>query len=282
MTNYRTRFLFAIALPGLLALLFVAQNAAGQNSSIPQQTQPAAMITTASTAPLAPAPSEMRAMTPGQLDELGDRLRAAKDYNGALDCYHAAIRKQPDAAFYNKVAISEIMLRHAGAAQKAARKAVRKDRNMAEAWNNLGVAFYLDNRLEAAIHNYEKAIQLTPERAPFHNNLAAALMDHKEFEKGVEEYRKAFALDPEFFEHSAANGISARLGSPRDRAQFDFVLARLFAATGDFPHTLHFLKAAMENGYPRIDDVYKDKEFAALLNDERFTTLMKERPAAIR
>lgn len=221
-------------------------------------------------------------MTPADLDHLGDRLRAAKDYLGALDCYRAAIRKHPEARYYNKVAISQIMLRHPAEAVKAAKKAVRKDRNLAEAWNNLGVAYYLGNHLEDAIGTYARAIRIDPEKASFHNNLAAALMDHKEYDKGIEEYRRAFALDPEFFEHSAANGVSARMGSPKDRAQFSFVMARLFASTGDLERSLHFLRAALEDGYPQIDDVYKVKEFAGLLKDERFVALMKDRPLAIR
>jgi hypothetical protein len=45
---------------------------------------------------------------------------------------------------------------------------------------------------------------------------------------------------------------------------------------------LHFLRSAIEDGYPKIDEVYRDKEFAHVVNDERFLALMKERPVAVR
>jgi Flp pilus assembly protein TadD len=224
----------------------------------------------------------MRAMTASQLDEEGDRLRQAKDYLGALDCYHEAVHKQPTAGYYNKIAISQLMLRHPAEAAKAAKKAVRKDKHMAEAWNNLAVTYYMRNKFDDAIRTYQRAISLQPGFASFHNNLAAVYMDSKQFDLAFAEYRKAFELDPLFFESASQNGISARMGSPQDRAQFFFVMARLFAGSGDLDRSLHFLRGAIEDGYPKIDDVYHDKEFARAIADERFVALLKDRPVSVR
>lgn len=263
-----------LALPFLMSGLCAAQS---------DTTPPTALVTpTPAAAPVEPSAAELRSMSAEELDQAGDRLRAAKDYLGALDCYRAAIRKQSEAKYYNKVAISELMQHHPDEAIKAAKKAVRKDKQLAEAWNNLGVAQYMRARYLDAIRTYQRAIALQPETASFHNNLAAALMDNKDFDRGMKEYRRAFELDPHFFEHSAMNGISARMGSPKDRAQFSYVMARLFAATGDADRALHFLRAAMEDGYPKIADVYKDKEFTGLRDDQRFLALMKDRPMAIK
>ncbi len=192
-----------------------------------------------------------------------------------------AIRKHASAAYYNKIAISELLLMHPAEAEKAAKKAVHKDKRMAEAWNNLAVSYYMRNRYEMAIRSYQRAILLKPNFASFHNNLAAAFMDSKQFERGMTEYRKAFEIDPSFFEHPSQNGVSAHMSSPKDRAQFSFVMARLFAGNGDLDRALHFLRAAMEDGYPSIDDVYRDQEFASVRKDERFQALMKERPPAV-
>jgi len=230
----------------------------------------------------APTLSEMRAMSAEQLDAEGDRLRQVKDYLSALDCYRAAVRKHPEASYYNKIAITELLLRRPLDAENAARKAVRKDKALAEAWNNLGVTYYLLLKYDEAIRDYKRAISLSPNSASFHNNLAAALMDAKQFDQGMAEYRMALELDPEFFERTVPNGVSARMSTPQDRAQFFFVMARLFAANGDLDRALHFLRSAMEDGYPRIDDVYRDKEFALVTKDQRFVALMKDRPVAIR
>jgi hypothetical protein len=45
--------------------------------------------------------------------------------------------------------------------------------------------------------------------------------------------------------------------------------------------SLQHLRRAMEEGYNKIEDVYKDPEFAALRADPRFDALMKGRPEAI-
>jgi tetratricopeptide (TPR) repeat protein len=246
-----------------------------------KQETPSATITQR-TAPVAPSLSEMRAMTAEQLDQLGDRMREGKDYLSAVDCYREAIRKHSTAEYYNKIAISDLLLQRPADAEKAAKRAVRKDKHLAEAWNNLAVTYYMRNKYDDAIRIYQRAISLKPDSASFHNNLAAALIDTSQIERAVSEYRKAFALDPSFFERVSRNGVSAHMGSPQDRAQFSFVMARLFAGSGDLDRTLHFLRSAIEEGYPRINDVYRDKEFAQVVKDERFTELMKERPIAIR
>ncbi len=231
---------------------------------------------------VAPTPAEMRTMSAEELDAAGDRMREGKDYLAAVDCYREANRKHSSAEYFNKIAISQLLLRHPAEAEKAAKKAVRKNKHLSEAWNNLAVSYYMRHKLVDAIRTYERAISQKPDNASFHNNLAAALMDNKQFERGMAEYRKAFELDPSFFEHASRNGISAHMGSPQDRAQFSFVMAKLFAASGDLDRALHFLRSAMEDGYPRIEEVYRDKEFAHVVKDERFLALMKERPVAIR
>jgi tetratricopeptide (TPR) repeat protein len=228
-----------------------------------------------------PPLAEMRAMSADQLDEMGDQFRRVRDYLSALDCYHEAIRKHAVAEYYNKIAISELMLKHPSEAAKAAKKALHKNKNFAEAWNNLGVSFYMRRNFESAIHSYERAISINPDFASYHNNLAVTLMDTNDYERGLAEYRKAFELDNSFFEHASQNGINAHM-PPKDRAEFSFVMARLFASTGDIDRTLHFLRSAMEDGYPKIDDVYRDKDFAHVRNDQRFLALMKERPVAVR
>jgi tetratricopeptide (TPR) repeat protein len=274
-------------------VMIAACSAAMTGQASQSNATPSATVQTlrpsAAVAPAAPTLAEMKAMSASELDEAGDRMRLSKDYLSALDCYREALRKQSDAKYYNKIAITELMLRRPVEAEKAAKKAVRKDKHMAEAWNNLGVAHYLQGagshdrgHLQDAVHFYSRALSLNPTNASFHNNMAAALMDMKEYDRGVAEYRKAFELDPEFFERAAENGITARMGSPEDRAQFSFVMARLFASAGDTERALHYLRAALEDGYPKIQDVYHEKEFAAVVKDERFMELMKDRPVAIK
>jgi tetratricopeptide (TPR) repeat protein len=274
--------LMTVAALLLTALAGHAQTTSPQTSQATQQQATQQTIAPARAEEPAPTAGDMRGMTATGLDEAGDRLRAVKDYVAALECYRAAIRKKPSADYFNKVAITELMLRHPEEAVRSARKAVRKDAHLAEAWNNLGVGFYMLHRLPDAMHSYEKAIALKPDMSSFHGNLAAALMDSKDFGRAMAEFRKTYALDPDFFERNAANGISARVVTPEDHAEFQYMMARLFAGAGDAAQALHFLQAAMEEGYPHIQRVYHDKEFERLREDPRFVELMKKPPVAIR
>src|SRR5205814_161664 len=66
-----------------------------------------------------------------------------------------------------------------------------------------------------------------------------------------------------------------------DRANFDYVMAKLFAQAGNSDRSLQYLRKALEEGYKGIDAVYKDAEFAGLRKDPRFAELMAARPPAI-
>ena len=58
-------------------------------------------------------------------------------------------------------------------------------------------------------------------------------------------------------------------------------MAKLYAKSGSTDRALQYLRKAMEEGYKKVDDAYKDPEFAELRKDERFAELMKERPLAL-
>jgi tetratricopeptide (TPR) repeat protein len=236
----------------------------------------------ASTNPQLPSTNELLKMSPADLESLGDRFRQQKDPQSARTCYLWAIRSHASAALWNKAAITELLLSRPYDATRSERKAVHLDKHMAEAWNNLGVSYYITGDLDSAIRHYRKAIKLSPLLASFHNNLAAALIDAHRYNEGIAEYRRAAQLDPSFADpDSSPTGISARMTSPADRAKFAFILARLFAGNGDLDRALHFLRRAIEDGYPKIDDVYQAPEFAKALKDERFQMLLKNRPVAI-
>jgi tetratricopeptide (TPR) repeat protein len=219
-----------------------------------------------------------------ELERQADQLRSQKAYIDAIDYFEAAIKKDPNnATLYNKIGIAELMLgptrfREAG---KHFETAIKKDRKLAEAYNNLGVVNYERKKYRGAIKQYKKALEIDPESASFHSNLGAAYFAQKKFEEATKEYAEAVKLDPEIFEHSSRMGITAQMSSPQDRAHYSYVLAKLYAKMGDSDRSLQYLRKAMEEGYKKVDDAYKDPEFAELRKDARFAELMKERPAPL-
>jgi tetratricopeptide (TPR) repeat protein len=99
---------------------------------------------------------------------------------------------------------------------------------------------------------------------------ARLISARRQFDKAIQSYSKALELDPDIFERSSHAGVLAKLPSPEDRAHYDYVLAKLYAKTGEPDRSLHYLKKAMEEGYKDIKDVYKDNEFSTLRKDPRF------------
>lgn len=218
--------------------------------------------------------------TPQELEDRADVLREEKNYLDAVDYYEAAFKKAPSPLLENKIGMTYLSMGNLNKAEKVLKKAIKSDKKYAEAYNNLGVVFYLKKKYGPAEKNYKKAIALH-ESASFHSNLGTVYMERKRYQEGMAEYEKAYQLDPSVFERSSRNGVSARMQSPEDRARFFYVMAKLYASNGDLDHSLEYLKKSLEDGYPEIDKVYKDAEFATLRKDQRFTALMSQRPAAI-
>ncbi len=253
--------------------------------------QPAAPAAAAHVAQI-PDPS----WTAQQLEGRGDELRGQRLYGDALDFYEAALKKNPKRAMlWNKMGLAELRLARYDDARKDFGKAIKLDRDFSDAMGNLGATYYLqgvayhlqkqerkaEGEYKRAIKTCLKAIKMRPDVASFHNNLANAYFARKEYDGAVREFARALQLDPEILERRGTTGIQAQVIGNEDRARYSFELARVYALSGNLDRALHYLRKAMEDGYPGIDSVYKEQEFAELRKDPRFTELMQYRPQAI-
>jgi len=265
----RNRFLLSLL---TLSLFGIPQLQAQSNSELAQVVE----------APMRRAEPPSRSASVQELEAQADSLRAQKDFLDAADYYRAALTKAPkDSRLWNKVGITELLSQRYAQAKRDFERAIHLDGRSSDAHNNLGVIFYLGKKYKNAIKEYDRAIQIQPESASYYSNLGAAYFSKREFEEATRAYSQAAQLDPTVFEHSSHSGIAAQMSSPEDRAHFEYVLAKLFAKTGDSDRSLEYLRKAMEEGYKQIDDVYKDPEFQALRSDARFAQLMAARPPAI-
>jgi tetratricopeptide (TPR) repeat protein len=219
--------------------------------------------------------------TLAELETQGDQLRAEKRYLDSLDYYHAAIAKKPSATLWNKTGMAMLMMQRYHDAQKAFDTAIKLDKTAPEAFNNRAFIEQMNKNPGKAIKYYHKALALRPGSATFHYNLASAYFAKHEYERSAEEYRTAFQLDPDIFQRVSKTGIMAQASSPEDRAAFAFMVAKMYAQSGDFDHSLQYLRKAMEDGYKGIQKVYVEPEFATLRTDKRFSDLMSQRPQAI-
>jgi tetratricopeptide (TPR) repeat protein len=227
--------------------------------------------------------------TPEELEKRGDELRTDKDFLDAIDFYYAAQKGAPgSASMYNKIGICQLMMQRYKEAKKSFERAIKADRKHADAYNNLGAAYYelgilthQSSDFTKAIKVYDKAIALSGESASYFSNRGAAYFAKKKYEQASVDYSAALHLDPDIFERTSRGGLQAQLASPEDRARYDYVLAKLYASAGAPDRSLHYLKKAMEEGYKNIKDVYKDNEFSNLRKDPRFAELMAAKTTAI-
>ena len=220
--------------------------------------------------------------SPHELEAQADDLRTQKNYADALDYYKAAMKTHDSAVLENKVGITELQLLHVDEAKKKFEKAVKLDHAYADAANNLGVVFYVKHNYKKAIKEYQHALAERPDSSSFHSNLGSAYFAKKEFDKASAEYMTAMQIDPEIFTRQSDTGISAKLGSPEDRAKFHFTIAKVFAKRGDADNCILYLRKAIEDGFPTIEDIYKEAEFKPFLKDPRLVTLMASKPEAVK
>jgi tetratricopeptide (TPR) repeat protein len=217
----------------------------------------------------------------GELEKRGDELRVEKADLDALDYFRAALAKNPtNPQVWNKAGIVELQLQRYKDSLKSLNRAIKLEPTFANAHNNLGVTYYELKKYRKAIQLYEKAISLDPSSASYYNNLGAAYFSKKEWDKATEAYGRAVQLDPDILARSSRSAVTL-ISSPQDRAHFQYVLAKLYAKNGLADRSLECLRKAMEDGYKKIDDVYKDAEFTELRKDPRFTQLMASHPLAI-
>jgi tetratricopeptide (TPR) repeat protein len=255
---------------GMLVFTFALAAAA---QSTPLQATPAQPV-----ARIAPPPENA---TVQELLERAETLHAQKAYLDAVDYYRAAIKKENSAVTWNKMGITQLQMGKYDEAKKSFEKSIKLDKTYPDAHNNLGVIWYMRKKYGKAIKNYKKAIELRETAASFHSNLGTAYFSKKELNRAVTEYQRALTLDPNVLDHTSTAGVAAQLSSPEDRAHYSYILAKMYAQTGNFDRSLNYLRKAMEDGYPAIGEVYKEKEFAELRKDPRFNDLMISKPVAI-
>ncbi len=262
-------FVFAVAVT-LSLFALAADDFDQQMSSAPTTTQ--SVITPSP--PLIP----LVGSSAPDLEHQGDLLRGQKRYFDAIDYYHAAIAQDATPLRYNKLGMAYLFLQQYKDAQKSFDRAIKMNKDCAEAWNNIGFVEQMKRNYGKASKYYEHALAIKPDSPTFHYNVASVYFARHKYPDAAQEYRTAYMLDPDIFNRVSRMGILAQTSSPEDRAAFSFMVARMYAEAGDVDHCLEYLRKAMEEGYRDIKKVYTESDFASLRTDKRFTELMEQRP----
>lgn len=217
-----------------------------------------------------------------QLDLRADLRMVQKRYLEAIDLYQEALRLHPnDPALLNKTGIAYHQLLRLKEARKFYERATKADKDYAHAWNNLGTVFYGAEDYKKAIRYYRRALQASPAQAAIHSNLGTALFARKQFDQAFEAYRVAMLLDPEVFERRGRFGVLMQDQTVKDRARFNYLLAKGFASLGYVDKCILYLRRALEDGYP-VREAQDDPAFAAVRDDQRFRELFVAPPSTLK
>lgn len=225
--------------------------------------------------PVEPAANCTSKMSSPQLEIRGDELRQEKRYEDSMQCYNAALRKGPQTTMLrNKLGIAYLLQGKYSDAESNFVQASKLDKKNSEALNNIGVVAYINKNYGKAVKFYKKALALNELNASTHSNLAAAWFAQKKLDRATAEYTRAIELDPEVVLRASQGGVGARISSPEERANYMYLLAKLYAKRGDTDRCLLCLRKAKDEGYRKMYDVYRDEEFAHLRQDSRLTEIV--------
>ncbi|ACC72167.1 tetratricopeptide repeat protein [Paraburkholderia phymatum] len=154
---------------------------------------------------------------------LGHTLREAGDPAAAIDSCTVATRLKPDLPqAWTHLGNALLELGSDEGALDSYMKALALQPNDANAHNNVGNILEKYGRAAGAAESYRRALALEPHRASLHNNLGNVLRDQGQLDQATACYRQAVALDPGFAQ--AHSNLLLLLNSRLDvalREQFD-------------------------------------------------------------
>jgi len=205
----------------------------------------------------------------------GDLERVHNNYLLAISYYEQALRADPRSpVVLNKLGIAELKIGDRGPARKHFSQALKYDPRNISALNNLGAVSYLDKKYKNSVKYLKQALELDESSAPAHLNLAEAWMGMNQIDRAMTEYARALELDADILSENA-NGVSARVSTPEQRARVNFLIAKAYAKRGNIDGALEYLRRARDGRFAEISRVYKDQEFAVLWTDPRLEKIVK-------
>jgi tetratricopeptide (TPR) repeat protein len=209
---------------------------------------------------------------PLSAESRGDIYMARKMYREAVETYKTAPQ---NAVILNKTGIAYHQMGELAAAKRLYEKAIKTDKNYAEAVNNLGTIHYAQKSYRRAITQYKRALKLAPESASMYSNLGTAWFARKKYQQAAECYETALTLDPMVFERRSTQGSLLQERNVDERAKFHFYLSKAYAKKGMVDLAIQAMRKAIENGFKDRARFVQEDDFASIRTHPDFEILMK-------
>jgi tetratricopeptide (TPR) repeat protein len=134
------------------------------------------------------------------LAKQGDKLFLEGNLETAIQSYDEALKFKPDLAeVWNNRGVALTRLQRYHEAIVSYESAIQLRYNYADAWNNRGVALGKLNHYEAAILSYQRAIDLKPNYMDAWNNRGFALAKVQKYDEAISSYNQAAKIRPDFY-----------------------------------------------------------------------------------
>jgi tetratricopeptide (TPR) repeat protein len=212
-------------------------------------------------------------------EQRGDLYMARKMYREAIDTYR--LGAQNSAIMWDKIGIAYHQLGDMNDARKSYERAIKIDKQYADAINNVGTIFYAEKKYRSAISRYQRALKYAPDSASIWSNLGTAYYARGKFEEMTQAYSKALQLDPEVFEKHGSVGTRMQDRGVADKARYHYEMARMYALSGKNDLAIQYLRKALEEGFKEKEKLQQAKEFATLRETQEFKELMTLEPRVL-
>lgn len=134
------------------------------------------------------------------LAKQGDKLFLEGDLEAAIESYDQALKIKPDLAeVWNNRGVALTRLQRYHEAIVSYESAIQLRYHYADAWNNRGVALGKLNHYEAAILSYQRAIDLKSNYMDAWNNRGFALAKLQKYDEAISSYNQAAKIRPDFY-----------------------------------------------------------------------------------
>ncbi|HAN73464.1 MAG TPA: hypothetical protein DCQ51_05375 [Planktothrix sp. UBA8407] len=190
------------------------------------------------------------------LAKQGDKLFLEGNLETAIQSYDQALKFKPDLAeVWNNRGVALTRLQRYHEAIVSYESAIQLRYNYADAWNNRGVALGKLNHYEAAILSYQKAIDLKPNYMDAWNNRGFALAKVQKYDQAISSYNQAAKIRPDFY-------------------RIWYNKARCYAVQGQVELGLENLKRAMRLNPDACQKLVKrETDFDPIRQDKNFQKL---------
>ena len=147
-------------------------------------------------------------------------------------------------------------------------KAIDKDSNYAEAYNNRGNAYYDRKEYELALKDYNKAISIRHDYAEAYNNRARLYYKNEDYEKSLRDLDKVIELDPNEYYPYYNRGRIYYFKNDDDQAIINFDKA------------IEFKDDYADSYFNRGNVYFRKKNYEAAINDFTKTIALKPKDSA--